>query len=492
MNQSLSEKLDRESLSQLSSKELVNIIIEQAEIIQGLQKIIVELKQEIEQLKVSRDSDSKTSSKPPSADLLKKPEKKKSENETQTDSPKRKPGGQPGHEGKTRKGFGRVDRWEILRPKYCSCCGQTGFAPVALRVEIQQVAQLVEHPIEIVEYQRQTLVCEHCRNLQTALWPSSIVPGQDLGVRLQAFLGWVNNYGHLPYEKQQEMLWELAQIEIGVGTLVATNERLEQAIKPSITELASWVKQTQPNVHVDETPWSVKGLKEWLWVIANTDFCLFQAADTRARAELEAILGTEYRGVLSSDDYSVYNGYNVQGQQKCLAHLRRHFAQLMKLPGLNNQPIGEAFVSLIDEAFKNYRWFQETQDNISYIDWANQFKSQVRLLVNQWIALAGGTAGRLIRSLIDKASQWWFFLDHPQVPPDNNLAERMLRLAVTKRKVSGGSRSMERFKHTANLLTVVQTCRRQERSVINFFEQAIQALYWDFQQTPSLLPMFQT
>lgn len=44
---------------------------------------------------------------------------------------KRKPGGQPGHSGKTRKGFGRIDRLEIIRPEYCTCCGHTAFAPVA-------------------------------------------------------------------------------------------------------------------------------------------------------------------------------------------------------------------------------------------------------------------------------------------------------------------------------------------------------------------------
>ena len=65
----------------------------------------------------------------------------------------------------------------------------------------------------------------------------------------------------------------------------------------------------------------------------------------------------------------------------------------------------------------------------------------------------------------------------------------MLRLAVTKRKVSGGSRCIKRFQHTANLLTVVQTCRRQKRSVIGFFEQAIIALIGDSQQAPSLLPL---
>jgi transposase len=55
------------------------------------------------------------------------------------------------------------------------------------------------------------------------------------------------------------------------------------------------------------------------------------------------------------------------------------------------------------------------------------------------------------RSLREKAHQWWYFLDHPSIPPDNNLAERSLRLAVTKPKVSGGSRSMSLFEQTADL-----------------------------------------
>ncbi|MHC0067376.1 IS66 family transposase [Nostoc sp. UIC 10890] len=490
MNQSLPQELDRESLNQLSKDELVNIIIEQRKAIGELQKIIYELHLEVEQLKVSRDLDSKTSSKPPSGDILKKSENKKAPLEEEPNHPKRKPGGQPGHTGKTRKGFGRIDRYEILRPTNCACCGQKAFAHTAVKIEKQSVAQLVERPIEIVEYQRYTCVCECCGNIQTALWSPDIIPGQDLGIRLQSFLGWVNNYAHMPYEKQQEMLCELGQIEIGLGTIVATNERITQAIEPSINELSDWIKQTQPNVHVDETPWSVKGIKEWLWVVANSDFCLFTAADTRSRAELSAILGTEYTGVLSSDDFSVYNGYPAFAQQKCLAHLRRHFKKLILIPGLHNQAIGETFVNLIDEAFSNYaRWF-ETLDSSSYNDWVNQFKAKLHSLLNQWIDKAGATAGQLLRSLRDKASQWWYFLDFPEVPPDNNQAERSLRLAVTKRKVSGGSRSMERFQHTANLLTVVQTCRRQGRSVIDFFAQALLANSNKYLSRPSLLPKY--
>ncbi|MEH2208564.1 MAG: IS66 family transposase [Nostoc sp.] len=490
MNENLPQELDRESLNQLSKEELVEIIIEQGKIIRELQKTILELQQEVELLKVSRDLDSSTSSKPPSGDILKKSENKKASLDGESNHPKRKPGGQPGHQGKTRSGFGRVDRYEILRPEDCVYCGQKAFATVAVKIEKQSVAQLVERPIEIVEYQRHTCVCKCCGNIQTASWSPDIVPGQDLGVRLQAFLGWVNNYAHMPYEKQQEMLLELGQIEIGLGTLVATNERIQQAIEPCIIELSNWVKQTQPNIHVDETPWSVKGVKEWLWVVANSDFCLFTAADTRSRAELETILGAKYTGVLSSDDFSVYNGYQVVAQQKCLAHLRRHFKKLILIPGLHNQAIGEMFVDLIDEAFRNHaRWF-ETLDCLSYNDWVNKFKSKLQSSVEQWINLAGATAGHLLRSLRDKANQWWYFLDYPEVPPDNNQAERSLRLAVTKRKVSGGSRSMNRFKHTANLLTVVQTCRRQGRAVIDFFAQALLANSNSYLSCPSLLPKY--
>jgi transposase len=132
----------------------------------------------------------------------------------------------------------------------------------------------------------------------------------------------------------------------------------------------------------------------------------------------------------------------------------------------------------------------ETLDSTSYNDWVTEFKSKLQSCVAQWINLAGATAGQLLRSLRDKASQWWYFLDHPEVPPDNNQAELSLRLAVTKRKVSGGSRSMERFQHTANLLTVVQTCRRQARSVIDFFAQALLANSNSYLSRPSLLPKY--
>ena len=70
MEKDLPVKLDRETLLQLAPEQLVDIIAEQAIAIDKLNKKILELEQEIQKLKVSRDLDSSTSSKPPSGDKL--------------------------------------------------------------------------------------------------------------------------------------------------------------------------------------------------------------------------------------------------------------------------------------------------------------------------------------------------------------------------------------------------------------------------------------
>ena len=72
---------------------------------------------------------------------------------------------------------------------------------------------------------------------------------------------------------------------------------------------------------------------------------------------------------------------------------------------------------------------------------------------------------------------------------DNYLAELTLPLALTKGKICGAYVSMERFQHTANLLTVIQTCRPQALSIIEFFDQPIKAMVNSALQTPSLIPL---
>ena len=241
---------EKTEIEQLSQAELVELVL-------GLQKIIQELQEKLAIATGKSRTTSQTSSQPPSLDLIQKSEKAKDQVE---EEPKKKPGGQLGHQGKTRKGFGRVDRYEISQPEICQWCalrvtrhaGSRELSEV-ISHQTQQVACLVAKPIEVVEYQTQSCKCLECGGVVRGSLPEGIVPGQDLNINLQALLVWLGNYGHLSYEKQQELVWELGAIEIGTGTLQKTNQRVAESVEPAINDLWEWAKH-RPNVHVDETP----------------------------------------------------------------------------------------------------------------------------------------------------------------------------------------------------------------------------------------------
>ena len=70
--------------------------------------------------------------------------------------------------------------------------------------------------------------------------------------------------------------------------------------------------------------------------------------------------------------------------------------------------------------------------------------------------------------------------------PTNNVAERILRIAVQWRKTSFGNRSDYGEVATARLLTVTQTCWMQRRHVLGYLTEAVRC-YRSGQRVPSLL-----
>ena len=99
------------------------------------------------------------------------------------------------------------------------------------------------------------------------------------------------------------------------------------------------------------------------------------------------------RSVLNSDDFSVYNGVIVGAQQKCLAHLRRHFKKVLQISHGNNTVVASAFWELIEEAFRQHRKWREHPEELDYHTWARDFKSRLAELLNTWQGHVGHAAG---------------------------------------------------------------------------------------------------
>jgi transposase len=80
----------------------------------------------------------------------------------------------------------------------------------------------------------------------------------------------------------------------------------------------------------------------------------------------------------------------------------------------------------------------------------------------------------------------WNFEWFPGVEPTNNAAERALRNAVIRHRISGGTASESGSRFVERKLMMVTTCRQQGRNVLEYLTSCFEAARKD-QAIPSLL-----
>lgn len=92
----------------------------------------------------------------------------------------------------------------------------------------------------------------------------------------------------------------------------------------------------------------------------------------------------------------------------------------------------------------------------------------------------------MCRHILDRSDHLWTFLKHEGVEPTNNASERSLRHAVIWRKLSFGTQSVAGSRFVETMLSVIETCRQQNRNVFAFVTEAVQAQL-DGNPVPKLL-----
>src|SRR5689334_3158591 len=90
------------------------------------------------------------------------------------------------------------------------------------------------------------------------------------------------------------------------------------------------------------------------------------------------------------------------------------------------------------------------------------------------------------QGLLEHRQNLWIFVEVEGVEPTNNAAEQELRQAVIWRKLSLGTQSAAGSRFVERLLTVAETCRRQQRNVFSWLVEAVEARFAR-KSAPSLL-----
>jgi len=205
-------------------------LLKQQQQLKEQQRRIEAQQQEIEQLKEAlsklKNRTSSNSSIPPSADQLKKPSDKSKRKKAKKRGPKYD------HPGKTRNGFGEPDKIVELKLETCPMChAKVEPARTAPR-KVQQVAELVEQPVEIREYRRPLCQCADCGWSGYSQLPPGVTEGFSYGGRLCSVVGWLGYGGNLPWRKQEYFVEHVLGVPISQGSLAKMQRYFIDCLQP--------------------------------------------------------------------------------------------------------------------------------------------------------------------------------------------------------------------------------------------------------------------
>jgi len=428
-------------------------------------------------------TNSSNSSKPPSSDP---PWAEPKQNGCRGGKSKRGRGGQPGHEGSTRELLPpeQVDEFVPCKPPgKCDCGGR-----VCCDDEDPQRLQNMELPevkALVTEYQLFSGVCERCGRVHMGKLPAG-APSGVLGPRAMAVVAVLSGKYHLSKRQVEEILEDLLGVQVSLGTVSKTEERVSEALEQPVEEAKSYVRE-QAVVHADETGHKVAGKKAWVWTAVTSLVSVFLLSSTRGAQAAMELLGANFGGILVSDRWDAYNWIDAARRQLCWAHLIRDFIKIAERKG-RSEKIANAILQYVKEMFA--LWHRYRAGKLSRAGLQCKMKTvraNVELLLAQGAVCGHAKTQRTCRRILKLKAALWTFVDAPGVEPTNNIAERTIRPYVLWRKASFGTQSDRGNLFVERMLTVSATCRQQNRNVLQYVTAAIRA-HLRGDTIPSLLP----
>lgn len=439
---------------------------------------------DLERQLAARRKNSTNSSKPPSSDGLAGEQRPRGRRHKS----RRKPGGQPGHPGHHRRlvPLDQVSALEILLPQQCGNCGEN-LPQKAGRVHTEgeprrhQVTEVPAVKAHIIEYQCPNVVCGHCGKTTRAPLPAEV--RGEFGPQLTALIAYWTVVCRLPRRLVEAMLADVLGIEISLGSTQKAWEEASRAVEQPYQQLRQQLPR-EAVLNVDETGWRTNGDKRWIWALVASQFVFYVVAANRSAEVLVSLLGAVFRGILCSDRWVVYLSYHSGRMQLCWAHLKRN---LLGIAEDARSPSARQFcrdaLAIVARLFRLWHRFRgdlrDRRGNPQPIDRRQLLEKSIPLQ-KKLFALAEAhlddgdrEVRNLATALFMHCERLFTFLEQEGVEPTNNVVERALRRAVQWRKISFGNRSRSGELATARLLTVTQTCQRQQRHVLGYLTDAV-------------------
>jgi hypothetical protein len=406
--------------------------------VQKLQEKVIELRRQnnikdrkieiLEQLLINKEAQRK--------ELLSHLYKPNKQNNDQ--KPRGKKPGAPAYHRSAPKDEDVTERHEYRLAK-CPMCTHPVSDAVDTVIKYEEDIDLKPRPI----IKKHTITRHWCSHCETYVKSKNIPDTSRIGINVMGYILYARYRLRLPIVKIQESLKDLYSFKISEGEIVQKLKETEILFGKDYEAITILIQEAS-KVYADETGWKMEGQNWWLWVFVTDRGVQYVIEDTRGKGVAQQALGTKEDRVIISDGYAAYQ--NLPGdKQQCWVHLLRK-AKLHSL--MLYEDLVMLYKKLLVELEKPIP--ERTGEKLMQI--FDQFLKKE--YPDKEI--------HLVKQRMQKHRPFLFTcLKYEGVLPENNTAERAIRLQVVMRKIFGGSRSLAGAQAHAINSSVVETLRRQ-------------------------------
>ncbi len=425
----------------------------------ALVTLVAELKEEIVSLKSQLKIDSHNSSKPPSSDGLTK------KNINLRIRSRKPSGGQTGHKGSTLSFDGTVDRVVYHIPFETCECGN----------EYLKTEERVVHEIDLPVVQKTVTahkqVHYHCTKCGST-YSGKGIKGHNVqyGPTIKSMALYLKDYHFIPYQRLAGFFKDCFSLSISQGSLSNFTAKAYETLE-SFDQLVKVNLQASSVVHADETGMRAEGKTKWMHVASNNSLTNYHFDSKRGREAIErAGVLPNYTGTLIHDRFSPYFNYS-NSHGLCNAHILRELIFLEEQGYEWAKEIKTLLLKAKDKTSVTKKYITRTKNKYKKI-----IRSELKRQPSVKPHACRGKPKRskshnLLLALNKYNREVLAFLCSDEIPFDNNLAERDIRMVKTKQKVSGCFRSHQGGVFFARIRSYASTLKKQNRSVLDGIKQ---------------------
>ena len=404
----------------------------------------------------------------------KKPESDKQDEDTR----KRKRGQQPNRPIPKRRDQTHLPEKEEIydlgeSEKYCSTCG------LPLKEMSDTEDSEVLETQEVSGYRRtirrkkyiHSCTCPGNKGIVTAKGPAKLMPHSRYGASIWIHILIRKYRFQIPVARILKNL-SLHGLSIPPGSAGDGLKRLAPLFEPVYAALEERSQKAEW-WQADETRWSVfetmknKSTFRWyLWVFISDESVVHVIDPTRSAQVIEDHLGTISNGILLVDRYSAYKSYAKKHEgitlAFCWAHVRRDFRDA----GLKYEKVTK-WANEWEERIGDL--FHLNNIRVQYAEGSEAFKREdkrLRKAISEMEEISSKEQKKtrlhhsqisVLKSLSNHWEGLCVFIDHPEIPMDNNGSERTLRNPVVGRKNYYGSVAIWSARFTAVMFSIFET-----------------------------------